>query len=259
MTWGSFFIDLILLLVIGFTAFISYKRGFVKTVIGTVGFFLSIILSLTLCTPLASFTYDKLIQPPVVSTISDEIDDRFHDELDKNVGDKIDGEKIEEFQDEIDASSDEIINSLPGFVQNFINQSGLDAKEVIGNANDVINEGDTVKTASQKVAENISQASVKPMAVQVLSTIFSLILFFVFGWVFRLLGKIISKFLSFTIAGKLDNILGGACGLVKGLIFALIFCVAIYTLVSFTKNGIWIFNYQNFESTLLFKLLISLI
>lgn len=259
MTWGSFFIDLILLAIIGFTVFISYKRGFVKTIIGTIGFFLSIILSLTLCTPLASFTYDKLVQPPIVSAISNEIDDRFQEELDENVGDKIDGEKIEEFQGEIDASSDEIINSLPGFVKNFINQSGLDAKEIIGNANDVINEGDTVKTASQKVAENISQTSVKPMAVQILSTIFSLILFFIFGWVFKLFGGIISKFLSFTIVGKLNEILGAACGFVKGLIFALIFCVAIYTIVSFTENGIWIFNYQNFESTLLFKLLISLI
>ena len=259
MTFGSILIDLILLIIIGFTVFISIKRGFVKTVIGTMGFVLSIILSLTLCAPIAGVVYDSVIQPPLVSSISNKIDERFQSELDKNVGDKVDSEKIEEFRAEVNASSDEIIESLPGFVKNFINQSGLKPEEVVGSADEVISEGDTVKTASEKVAENISQTSIKPMAVQVLSTILSLVLFFVFSWLLKIAGGIISKFLSFTVAGKLDKILGGVCGFAKGVIFAVIFCFAIYTLVSFTQNGIWIFSYQNFENTLIFKLLISLI
>lgn len=259
MTFGSFLIDFILLVIIGIWVFWGVKRGFVKTVVGTVGFFLSVILSLTLCTPLANLTYDTLIEPAILSTVNETVDAEFQDEFDKVADDKIDSEEIEKFKNEIDASSDDIIASLPAFVKNFINQSGIEVNELLDNADEIINEGDTVKTASEKLAVNVSQTKIKPIAANIIGAVYSLILFIIFSLIFKLLGKILNKFFSFSIVGKLNASLGGVCGFVKGTVFTIILCIVINAVVSFIEGGIWIFNYENFENTLLFNLFTSLI
>ena len=259
MTGNSFLVDLILLLIIGISVFVSAKRGFVATVIGAVGFFLAIVLSLTICTPLANAAYDKLVEPALVETVADEVEEKFEAELNDALGENTDVQKLDEVMTEIAASSEELIASMPWYVRNYIEQSGLNTDELFSNTSETVTPEDTVRNASEKVAVNISQTKIKPMVASVIATAFSVLLFVLFLIVFKLLGGIINKLFSFSIVGKLNSILGGVCGLVKGVVVAIIFCTVIYAIVSFTKNGIWIFNLENFEHTILFKLLLSLI
>ena len=66
------------------------------------------------------------------------------------------------------------------------------------------------------------------------------------------------KFFDFSVLGKINGILGGILGTVKGVIIACIFCTVIALIVSFTENGFWIFNNENIDKTIIFKLLANI-
>ena len=51
--------DLVVIIVIGISAFISYKKGFTKTFIKLISFFVAIILALLLYKPTAQFLKDN--------------------------------------------------------------------------------------------------------------------------------------------------------------------------------------------------------
>ena len=66
-------IDLILVLIIGFSVYFAARRGFVRTFVEAIGLLLAVILTLTICTPLASVTYDKIIEPPILKIVSNNV------------------------------------------------------------------------------------------------------------------------------------------------------------------------------------------
>ena len=176
MTWSSFLIDFILVIIIGFSVFVSFKRGFVATIIGTLGFFLAVILSLTFSTPLANATYDKFVEPVIVEAVSDEVEEKFEDKLDAALGENANLEKFEEVKNEISASGEELIASMPQYIRNYIKQAGLVVDELFSGSDADLSADDTVNEASEKVAVNISQNKIKPIVSSVISTIFSVLL-----------------------------------------------------------------------------------
>lgn len=60
----NYLLDLIVIAIIAAVALISARRGFVRVVIESAGFIAAIFITLTISTPLASLTYDKIIEPP---------------------------------------------------------------------------------------------------------------------------------------------------------------------------------------------------
>ena len=66
----NYLLDLIVIAIIAAVALISAKRGFVRVVIELAGFIAAIFISFTISTPLANLTYDKIIEPPIVSSVS---------------------------------------------------------------------------------------------------------------------------------------------------------------------------------------------
>lgn len=259
MTLESFLIDLILAVIIGLAVYFSARRGFVRTFVEAVGFIVAAVLAFTICTPLAGATYDKIIEPPVLEMVSDEVNANFKETLQEIPDFDADSEKIDEFKNQINGSVDEIIKSLPPFVQNYINKTGIDANELLDKAEDIADKNDTVADTTQKLAKNISQNKIKPLVVRVLSYIYSFIFFAVAIILVKVLARALNKMFSFSLAGRLNAALGGVCGLVKGLAFALVICLLIYTVISFTENGVWIFSLENIDKTFIFKYLISLI
>ena len=58
MTLESFLLDLILVIIIGVSVYLSARRGFVRTFVEAIGVVAAAIIALTVCTPLANATYD---------------------------------------------------------------------------------------------------------------------------------------------------------------------------------------------------------
>jgi len=72
-------IDIIIVAIIAYTITMAVKRGFVKTALGALGFFIAIAIALMLCSPLASFLeesgFGTSISRAVDSVIDNSIDE----------------------------------------------------------------------------------------------------------------------------------------------------------------------------------------
>lgn len=227
MNWYSVLIDVILLAVVALFVFASAKRGFVRVVVEAVGIVAAVIFTLTVCTPLSVATYDKIIEPPIISATNEQV----HDTVEETVKN--------------------VIESLPDFLQGYIESSGI-ADQIVAE-----NNGEISNSTTDYITE-ISQNSIKPVVVRILSTIYSIIIFTVAVVIVKILAGILNKTFSFSIVGNLNKTLGGLCGLIKGVAFVLVLCYVIKFLLPITDNGIWIFNAQNIEQTYIFRFLISL-
>ncbi len=225
----SIVLDLIVIAIIILMALISAKRGFVRVAVEVVGFVAAIILSLSLSVSLADVTYQKVIEPAIVSSVESAT------------------------TDSTSTAADNAWNSLPEFIKKNADKLGI--------SKDSVTQGITenIGNSATEIVTSISQNTIKPMAVGILKMLYAVILMLVLIIVVKFLARVINRLFSFSLVGKVNKILGGAFGAVKGIIIAWLFCAVITLLVSFTKNGIWIFNAENIENTIIFKFLTDVI
>ncbi len=218
-------IDLILIGIIAIIALISAKQGFVRAVVEVAGFIAAVLIAFSVSKPLADVTYTKGIEPAIVNSVS------------------------ENAADSTSQTVDAIWESLPSFItenaHNFnISKQALEesiSQEAQNNA--------------QTILVNTSQKVIKPLVVGILETVYSVILIILLSFIVKILAKLLNKVFSFSIVGKLNSTLGGILGFVKGVAITLILCEVILLIISFTENGIWIFNNENIDKTILFKFL----
>lgn len=217
----SIILDLIVIAIIVFFIMVSAKKGFVNVFVETVGFVAAIIVAFTISTPLATATYDKIIEPPVISAAVEAA-----------------GESAEH----------EAWNALPDFIiNNKLNLFGTTTNEFTQKISENISLGveTAVKTASREI--------VRPIAVKMLGLLYSVILVIVLLIVVKFLAKLLNRVFSFSVVGKLNRTLGGLIGLLKGGVIALVFCMLISLIISFTGKGLWIFTADNINNSYIFK------
>ena len=225
----SIILDLIVIAIIILMVLISAKRGFVRVAVEAVGFVAAIILSLSLSTTLADVTYQKAIEPAILSSVENAT------------------------AETTSSAADEAWNSLPELITKNADKFGI-SKDFI--TNDITED---IGNSATEIVTSISQNTIKPMAVGILKTLYSVILMLVLMIAVKFLARVINKLFSFSLVGKVNKALGGTFGAIKGIIIAWVFCAVISLLVSLTKNGIWIFNAENIENTIIFKLLTDVI
>ncbi len=225
----NFILDLIVIAIIILMALISAKRGFVRVAVEVVGFVAAVMISLTLSTTFAELTYDKAIEPAIISSVNEATENVTADTAGK------------------------IFDALPNFIKNNSEKLGLNQEKITQNMTEDVGNNTT------EAVTQVSQNTIKPIAVGILKTLYSVIIMLVLLVVVKFLARFINKLFTFSIVGKLNKLLGGVLGIVKGIIIAWIFCSAIYIILSFTQDGIWIFTNENIDKTYLFKLLASAI
>ena len=225
----SILIDLIIVSIVLLFVITSAKKGFVKVIISVIGFIAAIVLAFTFSGPLAEFTYDKLIEPPILKTA------------------EISSTAIAE--DTIQNSWD----SLPSIIKKNSALLGISEQSFNESVSGNITNGleNALKTTSVKV--------IRPVAVKILGMLFSIILSLVLIIISHFLSKIINKIFSFSLVGKLNTSLGGILGLIKGSAVAILFCTIISFIVPLTANGFLIFTAKNIEGSIIFKFLANLI
>ena len=227
----SIIIDLIILAIIVLTVIISAKRGFVRTLIELLGFIAAVFISLTISTPLANTTYDKIIEPSILSTVTSVADTAADNSI---------------------ATVDNFWNEMPQWIKSGIEKAGV-SKESLDRSI-TANIGNGVQSA----AESASQSVIKPAVTTTLSLIYQAIVLIVLLAVVKPLAKLINKLFSFSIIGTANRVLGGVVGVPKGLIYAVAFCLVITLIASFTNNGFWIFTKDALEGSVFFSFVNSL-
>ena len=225
----SIILDLIVIAIIILMVLISAKRGFVRVAVEAVGFVAAIILSLSLSTTLADVTYQKAIEPAILSSVENAT------------------------AETTSSAADDAWNSLPELITKNADKFGISKDSI---TNDITED---IGNSATEIVTSISQNTIKPMAVGILKTLYSVILMLVLMIAVKFLARVINKLFSFSLVGKVNKALGGTFGAIKGIIIAWVFCAVVSLLVSLTKNGIWIFNAENIENTIIFKLLTDVI
>lgn len=216
----SYILDGIIVITVLICVFLSAKKGFAFTLIETIGLIAAIVITFNASTPAANIIYDNLLEQKVINS-------------------------IETTQNEAEtAIVDTVWNKIPNFIteNKFLNIS-KDNIEIIDNDDDI--------------AEKISSTIIKPIFTKIVSVIISAVLFTVLIIVVKFLAKYINKLFSFSFVGKVNKVLGGLLGLVKGIALSLIICLAVSLILSFTKDGFFIFKYDIINSSYIFKYLME--
>lgn len=228
----SIILDLIVLAIIVITVLISAKRGFVRTLIELVGFIAAVFISFTISTPLANSTYDKIIEPSILSTVTSAVDTA----ADNSAA----------------AAVDSFWNGMPEWIKGGIEKAGISKDSLGGSITENIGNG------VQAAVESTSQSVIKPAVTGSLALIYQVILLIILLALVKPLAKLINKLFSFSVIGTANRVLGGVVGVPKGIIYAVVFCLLITLAVSFTQNGFLIFTGEAMEKSLFFSFVNSL-
>ena len=191
-------LDIALLAVLVFKVIWHAQKGFVHTVLTLLAVILSFGLALAAAEPVASWSYDLLLDQTVCETI------------DKHAKDFNDAHDVQEIVDEV-------AETIPAYLGQLFEKIDIDLNEVsrqIGSAN--------VKTVP--TSQQLSQQVVKPAAMVVLKTIVTILLYILIMAVFRLIIRLICKATKLPVLHTADKTLGGVLGFLQG--FVLVYLVA---------------------------------
>ena len=222
-------IDLIVLAIIGLFVLICAKKGFVKTLIESVGVILAIVVAFLITQPVSEAVYDSFIEPSIIESTKEKVPDNA-----ENVQIKI---PLDDIPDYIIENAESYGVSLDEFISD-------DGKEVIIDGEEALQ--DTVNK------------TVKPVAVKLISAVSFLFLVIVLVIVFKILAKVLNKLFSFSVVGKLNKLLGGALGVLKGTAVAVAVCTIISILAKIGVEVLF-FTAENIDNTILFKALSNIL
>ncbi len=218
-------LDLIIIAIVVLYIFISARHGFVRTLIEVAGFIAACVVAFTVSSPLADLTYDKIIEPKIISNIEQVTSDGGN------------------------AVAEKLWNSFPDIIKKYSADIGVNEQAFYDSINSTVAGG--ASDSAVKISENVT----KPLIIKLVSALYSTVITIVLIIVSKYLAIIVNRLFKIPVIGKINAALGGVVGAVKGLAFAFVFCAVISIIILLTKNGFWIFNPENIESSNLFKLL----
>lgn len=192
-------IDIVLVAVVLIMVLVAAKKGFVLTLLEVAAFIVAIVLSAQLCKPVANVIYKGLFEPSVIKNITETMSKQDNS---STYADK----------------AEDIIDSLPDFAKNYIENSGVDT-------NGIITKLASGSYSGADAANSINENITKPIATSVLSSILFLVLSFSFMLILKLVAKWLNKLFKLPIIGTANKILGAAFGLLKGAALAYVLCV----------------------------------
>lgn len=220
----SIVLDIIILLIIAFMALRSYKRGFVRTAIETVGFLAVMALCVPIAGEIASISYNSFIRPAIINSVEDTL--------------------TSYSENNADSSVNKVFDAVPNFIEKSVNVSKDDVKKKINVE---------IEKGAQSAAPIITDYIAKPIAVGLMTTIFTIILFAGGSILVKLGARVANKAFSFSFVKKINNFLGGIIGIPKGAIFAILFVWVVGFLIIFNSNGILGITGETIQKTYLFK------
>lgn len=198
-------LDILVLLIIGLSIYIGWKRGFIKTVIGLVGMLLVFTLAWRLSYPVGDFIDRKLVNPSLRSSAAAGISEKIGVELSEGNEEA----QLEAFEDEIA----EYNAQSEGETFSILGVSSADLKELANGASEGI-----VKSMFSLVDRASAGIS------RIVAIVLLLIAGFIALWLIKLL---ITPLLKMLRIKKFDSVLGGVLGFLRGIVIVLLVAFAL--------------------------------
>lgn len=228
-------LDIILVLIVFLFARKGKKDGFAKTLVGFLGFFVAVILAVTLCKPVSNFVYSSFLQKPVETAIQTTISEQVEGVPQKYLNGNA-----------IVSQLEKTLEDAPSFIKKAINVEEK-RQEYSEKLNQITNNNAT--QISQKVTETI----VKPPLIAVLSGVVFVVLFLVLMLICKIITKALGLVNKLPLLGEINALLGGFVGVLEGIIVVLIINVLITLLVGESGSLFSIITPQTIQSSLIMK------
>ncbi|MBQ7288238.1 MAG: CvpA family protein [Clostridia bacterium] len=213
----AWILDIIVIAVVAYYAFISAKRGFVRTLIELVGFIAIFLIITKAGTPMSEKLFDTVFRAQVLSKVETSL------------------------QDSAAQTTQALTNALPEFVVNSADFLGINISETVDMSNN---------TAA--LASSITDNVIRPVATSLIYAVISLLLFGLGMYLVRVLARAVNSLFKISFVGVVNRVLGAVLGAGKGLVVAFVLCMLITVTVSFTENGFWVFTKENIEQSFIF-------
>lgn len=231
MNVGAIIIDIVILAVTALTVVISAKRGFMRTLISSLGCVAVLVLSVVFSWIISDFVYGSFVRPRMTEKVEQSL------QASHVVGDSV--TKV------VDSATED----LPKYIVNMARSRGLFDKLSEGEQAERLQGG--VKSAAVAVIDSV----IEPVVTGLVQTI-SMIVLFILGMIaVRLLCRLSDRLAGGKMLGGVNSFLGGLIGLPSGIVFAIIIAWIFCFAVSSAKNGFLGVTEQTIEQTYLCKLI----
>ena len=218
----SIAIDLTLVVIVVFFAVISARRGFVSSLIGLAGVFLAMIIAFYGSVYISDFVFDKFVG--------------------KNVSQNI----IKSYNAAADEITDKV--KIPEYIGVYSEKMNIDIKSELNSA---IEKGG--ENAAPVVVKNI----IKPAVLPFIRAAALIVLFFVCCFIFSALARLTKGIRKIPLIGRVNSFLGAILGVAKGVLIVFLICFALSAVLSFSKDGFWIFTPKTLEKSYIYNFIIN--
>ncbi len=206
----------------------SARRGFVRTAVQLVGFFISLFLANALSGAAASYTFEHFIKEGLTDKISEQI---------LSVG------SAGDFLQALEAA----LESIPAYLLRVLEFAGLSAEIALP----------SVAGSAEQLAGNLVEQTIGPTCIALFSTIFFLLFFSLFRFLTRAISRCFTGIRRIPIVGPLNSILGGFVGAVEGILYLYLIVAIASVILALTGDSIPYFNRQTLENTWILRIFLE--
>ncbi|MBC8569228.1 CvpA family protein [Zongyangia hominis] len=223
--WIPLIYDLCVVGLVVYFVSISAHRGFVRTVIEFIGYFLSLMAANYGAKFFSSAIFEKLLRPTVLDTVAKKLTEAGITDIASDV--------------------QTILAKVPDMLEDFLAKYGV-KEDVLGNFKALAN-------PSQPLPEAITDHVVGPIVVSVVELILFLILISLCFFLVRKFSWTLGGLRKIPIIGPANTILGGVVGALEGLLTVALIANLLNLIITATAGGFQYLNSGIIDQTVLFR------
>lgn len=205
----------------------SYRKGFLRTLVSTVGYLGSCVLAFVGSRALAEACYRLFFRDRLIASIEKAIEGTAADA-------------------DLPGKLSAAVEALPGYLQTALSAAGIDAGELSGRISGQM--ADSVHAMSVSITETI----LYPILYMLMQGIFFLLLFAACMVLVRCLTRVLRGVERLPVIGPVNALLGAAMGAIEALVLFFVAAVTVRLLLDFTGGFTWL-NEEIISSTRLFR------
>ena len=222
-------LDGIVLAVIALCTFVSWRRGFARSLVGLIGAAAAFFVAMLYSEPIAQKTYDAMLSEGITTAVRTGVE-------------TYGMESFHAFTEKIDL----ILSQLPTLIANAVS-SELNAGSLEEWYRSV------VEANSGNVAAALADNIVAPIVTAMLHILVFCLLFLICSTAAKLLAGLFGGMRRVPLVGSVDGVLGGVFGAARGMLYVFVFAAVLWLLMKATNDGLPCLTQAQAEKTMIFR------
>ncbi len=224
--------DLVILIIAFMLISKAMRKGFIASLITTLGYFVSLALAIFGGRFLAKLIFAMFFESPIANSIDSKVSQSFDA---SSIGGMLDG----------------AVESVPKLFRGIIENQQITSAQMADQIGSQVLSGETT------IGVAITQNYIQPIVCIILQIILSAILFSILMFAVKAIGRMARGVKRIPLIGPINKLLGGVLGLAQAVIIVYLISTLAGMLLAAKPDGYEYLNMQIIESTYLFKLFFS--